>query len=115
MQKSLASRRKVGKALFRFNHFVRKIYETQCNSTTNREFSQSNPAYSTKRRYRLCGDKPICENIGLDWDSQRKRIERDEVLNSVKVMMTATGSDSKPNYTKCSAYQSTTLTVGSLV
>lgn len=26
--------------------------------------------------------KPICENIGLDWDAQRQRIKRDEVLNS---------------------------------
>ena len=41
--------------------------------------------------------KPICENLGLDWDSQRKRIERDDVLSSVKVIMTATGSDNK-NY-----------------
>ena len=41
--------------------------------------------------------KPICENLGLDWDSQRKRIDRDDVLSSVKVIMTATGSDDK-NY-----------------
>lgn len=39
--------------------------------------------------------KPIAENIGLDWDSQRKRIARDDVLNSVAVMMTATGTDGK--------------------
>ena len=37
--------------------------------------------------------KPICENIGLDWDGQRKRIDRKEVLKSVTVMMTATGID----------------------
>lgn len=24
--------------------------------------------------------KPICENIGLNWDAQRQRISRDEVL-----------------------------------
>ena len=41
--------------------------------------------------------KPICENLGLDWDSQRKRIDRDDVLSSVKVIITATGSDYK-NY-----------------
>ena len=35
--------------------------------------------------------------MGLDWDSQRKRIERDDVLSSVKVIMAATGSDNK-NY-----------------
>ena len=41
--------------------------------------------------------KPICENLGLDWSSQKKRIERDDVLNSVMVVMTTTGSDNK-NY-----------------
>ena len=35
--------------------------------------------------------------MGLDWSSQKKRIERDDVLSSVKVIMTATGSDDK-NY-----------------
>lgn len=25
--------------------------------------------------------KPICENIGLCWDGQRQRIQRDEVLS----------------------------------
>ncbi|MCL8067766.1 phage antirepressor N-terminal domain-containing protein, partial [Pasteurella multocida] len=25
--------------------------------------------------------KPICENIGLNWDGQRQRIQRDEVLS----------------------------------
>ncbi|SFB80005.1 P22_AR N-terminal domain-containing protein [Marinospirillum celere] len=39
--------------------------------------------------------KPICENIGIDWRSQRKRIMRDTVLNSVVVMMTTTASDGK--------------------
>lgn len=39
--------------------------------------------------------KPICTAIGIDVDSQRKRIERDEILSSVAVMMTATGADGK--------------------
>lgn len=39
--------------------------------------------------------KPICENIGLDWEAQRQRISRDEVLNSVACMIKATGTDSK--------------------
>lgn len=39
--------------------------------------------------------RPICDALGIDPDSQRKRIERDEILNSVKVMTTATGSDGK--------------------
>lgn len=33
--------------------------------------------------------KPICENIGLDWHSQRQRIHRDEVLSEGKVMITS--------------------------
>lgn len=32
--------------------------------------------------------KPICENIGIDWDSQRKRILRDDVLSQAVVMIT---------------------------
>ena len=32
--------------------------------------------------------KPICENIGLDWDAQRKRIRRNKILNASAVMMT---------------------------
>ena len=39
--------------------------------------------------------KPICENIGLDWAIQFTRIKRDEVLNSVIVMITTTGADRK--------------------
>jgi hypothetical protein len=39
--------------------------------------------------------RPICEALGIDPDSQRKRIERDEILSSVAVVMTATGSDKK--------------------
>lgn len=32
--------------------------------------------------------KPICENIGLDWRSQRQRLLRDEVLSEGVVMIT---------------------------
>ena len=36
--------------------------------------------------------KPLCENLGLDWMAQRKRIVRDEVLQGGMVMMdTPTG------------------------
>ena len=41
--------------------------------------------------------KPICENIGIQWESQYNRIRRDNVLNSVIFIMNMTGSDSK-NY-----------------
>lgn len=33
--------------------------------------------------------KQICENLGINWDAQRKRIERDTVLSEGTVMMTA--------------------------
>lgn len=39
--------------------------------------------------------KPICENIGIDWESQRQRINRDDVLKSVACMIKATGLDGK--------------------
>ena len=41
--------------------------------------------------------KPICENIGIQWESQYNRIRRDDVLNSVIFIMNMTGSDRK-NY-----------------
>ncbi len=44
---------------------------------------------------RFVAIKPICTNIGLDWDSQQKLIKRDERLNAVKVIMTSTGTDKK--------------------
>lgn len=39
--------------------------------------------------------KPICENIGIDWVSQHKRIQRDEVLSSTMVIMTTVAEDGK--------------------
>ena len=39
--------------------------------------------------------KPICEAIGMDWDSQRQKIQQDEVLNSVAVQITVTANDGK--------------------
>lgn len=45
--------------------------------------------------------KPIAENIGLNWNSQHNRITRDDVLNSVVVMMTTTGTDGKQYEMTC--------------
>jgi len=39
--------------------------------------------------------KPICEALGIDAKAQRDRINRDEILSSVGVMTTSTGSDGK--------------------
>lgn len=45
--------------------------------------------------------KSVCENIGLDWEAQRQRISRDEVLNSVACMIKATASDRKTYQMLC--------------
>ena len=39
--------------------------------------------------------KPLCEAIGVDFEGQRQRVERDEILSSVAFMTKATGSDGK--------------------
>ena len=38
--------------------------------------------------------RPICEALGIDAYSQRKRIERDEILSPTAVMMTVVAADS---------------------
>ncbi len=43
----------------------------------------------------LVAMKPICEAIGLQWEAQRKRISRHEVLKSATSMMEATATDGK--------------------
>lgn len=45
--------------------------------------------------------KPICENIGLDWEAQRQKIQRNHVLNSVACMLKATAKDGKNYETMC--------------
>lgn len=45
--------------------------------------------------------KPIAENIGLAWDSQFRRIKRDDVLSSVVAMMAITGNDGKTYEMMC--------------
>lgn len=39
--------------------------------------------------------RPICDAIGIDAKAQRNKIERDEILSSVGVVMTSTGRDGK--------------------
>jgi len=36
--------------------------------------------------------KQICQNLGIDWDSQRKKIQRDTVLSQGAVIMTLPSS-----------------------
>ena len=45
--------------------------------------------------------KSICENIGLDWEAQRQKIQRNQVLNSVACMLKATAKDGKTYETMC--------------
>lgn len=39
--------------------------------------------------------RPICDALGIDAKAQRDRINRDQILSSVEVMITSTGSDGK--------------------
>lgn len=49
--------------------------------------------------------KPICEALGVDFDSQRKKLNDDEFLSSVTVLSTATGSDGKQYEMVCIPYK----------
>lgn len=42
--------------------------------------------------------KPVCENIGLDWAAQLKRIKRHQVLSSSMVMMTTPSKQGLQEY-----------------
>jgi hypothetical protein len=39
--------------------------------------------------------KPICENLGVDWEGQRQKIKRHPALNRVACMIKATAEDGK--------------------
>lgn len=39
--------------------------------------------------------RPICDALGMDFSAQLQRLKRDEILGSVMVMITTTGSDKK--------------------
>lgn len=45
--------------------------------------------------------KPICENIGLAWNAQLERINRDEVLNSTVRMIRMVANDGKNREMLC--------------
>jgi len=48
-----------------------------------------------KEGNKLIPIKPICKILGIDEKSQRDKINNDEILSSVKVLNTSTGSDNK--------------------
>lgn len=39
--------------------------------------------------------KPICENLGIDWDSQRVKIKSNPILNSTTAIITVVAEDGK--------------------
>ncbi|MWN91340.1 hypothetical protein GQ597_11595 [Gilliamella sp. Pra-s65] len=45
--------------------------------------------------------KSICENIGLDWEAQRQRIKRNEILNSTAFMIKVVAKDGKNRDVLC--------------
>ena len=45
--------------------------------------------------------RPICQVLGIDESSQRQRIERDEILSSTAVMITAVAADGKEREMFC--------------
>jgi len=45
--------------------------------------------------------KPICEALGIDFDSQRKKLNEDDLLNSTTVLSTAVGADGKDREMLC--------------
>lgn len=56
---------------------------------------------ATKSENQLIPIKPICEALGIDDKAQRNRIDRDEILSSVGVIMTSTGADGKSYEMTC--------------
>ena len=61
---------------------------------------QTVPVFSHNNQHYVAM-KPIVENIGLDWVSQYKKIQRSEILKSGMVMMTIPATDGKTYETAC--------------
>ena len=57
--------------------------------------------------------KPICAALGVDVESQRKKINEDEDLRSTAVLSTAVGADGKErSRTNIRSYQADLLHIG---
>lgn len=50
---------------------------------------------------KLAPIKPICEALGIDFDSQRKKLKEDEDLNSTAVLSTVVAADGKDREMLC--------------
>lgn len=61
---------------------------------------QTIPVFTQNHRHYVAM-KPICENIGLQWEAQFKRIKRNDILNSAISMMEMVAQDGKKRQTLC--------------
>lgn len=71
------------------------------NQVQNISFHGQTVPVFTRNQTHYVAMKPIVENIGLDWVSQHKKIQRNEILKSGMVMMTIPASDGKTYETAC--------------
>lgn len=71
------------------------------NQVQNISFHGQTVPVFTKNNQHYVAMKPICENIGLDWVSQHKKIQRNTILHSGMVMMTIPATDGKSYETTC--------------
>ncbi len=71
------------------------------NQVQNISFHGQTVAVFSKNNQHYVAMKPIVENIGLDWVSQYKKIQRSEILKSGMVMMTIPATDGKTYETAC--------------
>lgn len=61
---------------------------------------QTIPVFTQNNRHYVAM-KPICENIGLQWEAQFKRIKRNDILNLAISMMEMVAKDGKTHQTLC--------------
>lgn len=71
------------------------------NQVQNISFHGQTVPVFTRNQTHYVAMKPIVENIGLDWVSQHKKIQRSEILNSTMVMMTIVAEDGKKREMLC--------------
>jgi hypothetical protein len=57
------------------------------------------------KRQKLVPIKPICEALGIDFDSQRKKLNEHFFLSSTAVLSTAVGADTKQREMVCLPYR----------
>lgn len=54
---------------------------------------------------KLVPTRPICQALGIDEDVQKRKIQNDEILNSVATLSVATGADGKQYEMFCLPYK----------